>query len=337
MNLNPDGKPTVLLLEWHGSLPVESRALASELTVAPPAILRAGMAAEFAWSEFFHAEIRNPYTRRNYLHAVKRFLAWLDARGIELIHVAPAHVGMYLDAHPGSAPTKKLHLAAIRALFDKLALRHVVILNPAHPVRGPKHQAVEGRTPEISPAEVRRLLRSITTHDVVALRDQAIIGTLVYTAARVGAVSRLRIEDVQRDDSAWSLRFREKGGKQRIIPVRDDLRRMLSKYLEVVGANLDSTGQLFRSALGKTGVLSDRALSTADTCRMVKRRLRRAGLPSRLSPHSFRVAVITDLLQHGASLEDVQNLAGHADPRTTRLYDRRQRQVTRNLVERITI
>lgn len=310
---------------------------ATELTTAPPAILRAGMAAEFAWSEFFHAEIRNPYTRRNYLHAVRRFLAWLDDRGIDLPRVAPAHVGMYLDSHPGSAPTKKLHLAAIRALFDKLAVRHVVILNPAHPVRGPKHQAMEGRTPEISPAEVRQLLGSIGAGDVVSLRDRAIIGTLVYTAARVGAVAQLRIEDVQRDDAAWSLRFREKGGKERVIPVRDDLRRMLADYLNAIGADTSNTRAMFRAAVGKTKVLSGRPLSTADTCRMVKRRLRRAGLPVRLSPHSFRVAVITDLLQHGASLEDVQNLAGHADPRTTRLYDRRQRQVTRNLVERITI
>jgi len=68
---------------------------------------------------------------------------------------------------------------------------------------------------------------------------------------------------------------------------------------------------------------------------MVKRRLADARLPEDISLHSFRVATITDLLTHGAALEDVQYLAGHADPRTTRLYDRRQRRVTRNLVERI--
>lgn len=70
---------------------------------------------------------------------------------------------------------------------------------------------------------------------------------------------------------------------------------------------------------------------------MMKRRLRDASLPSELSPHSFRVAVITDLLTQGVPLEDVQRLAGHADPRTTRLYDRRHRKVTRNIVERLSI
>jgi site-specific recombinase XerD len=70
---------------------------------------------------------------------------------------------------------------------------------------------------------------------------------------------------------------------------------------------------------------------------MVKRRLAQAGLPPRLSAHSFRVAAITSLLDQGVPLEQVQRLAGHADPRTTRLYDRRELKVTRALVEQIAI
>jgi len=58
---------------------------------------------------------------------------------------------------------------------------------------------------------------------------------------------------------------------------------------------------------------------------------------TRLRPHSFRVLAVTDLLSQNVPLEDVQALAGHADPRTTRLYDRRQRKVTRNIVERISV
>jgi integrase/recombinase XerD len=74
-----------------------------------------------------------------------------------------------------------------------------------------------------------------------------------------------------------------------------------------------------------------------DICRMTKRRLKDAGLSVRLSPHSFRGTTITDLLEQGVALEDVQRLAGHADPRTTRLSDRRDKKITRNIVERISI
>ena len=68
---------------------------------------------------------------------------------------------------------------------------------------------------------------------------------------------------------------------------------------------------------------------------MLKRWLKDAGPPPIFSPHSFRVLVVTDLLSKDVPLEDVQNLGGHANPKTTQSYDRRQRRVTRNIVERI--
>ncbi len=72
-----------------------------------------------------------------------------------------------------------------------------------------------------------------------------------------------------------------------------------------------------------------------DVCRMVKRKMRQAELREELSAHSFRVATITDLIDQGIDISDVQELAGHADARTTKLYDRTNRKATRNLVERI--
>ncbi len=80
-----------------------------------------------------------------------------------------------------------------------------------------------------------------------------------------------------------------------------------------------------------------KAMCGIDICRMMKRRLQTAGLAGDFSPHSFRVATVTDLLEQNVPLEDVQHLAVHAVPRTTRLYDRRRRKVTRNIVERISI
>jgi site-specific recombinase XerD len=94
---------------------------------------------------------------------------------------------------------------------------------------------------------------------------------------------------------------------------------------------------LFRSAIRRTGQLTENSVTAIDICRLVKRRLKTAGLPNCFSPHSFRVATVTDLLTQNVPLENVQFLAGHADPRTTRLYDRRQKRVTRNIVERISV
>jgi site-specific recombinase XerD len=257
---------------------------------------------------------------------------------VQLHAITPAMVGDYLDQLDIGPATKKLHLAGLRKFFDRLVLRHVIILNPAASVRGPRQSTVEGKTPEITPEQARLLVRSMDTSHVVGLRDRAAIGIMIYTAARVGAVARLRIKDFRHDGSHWTLRFREKGGKHREIPVRADLEAFLLEYMDAAGLREAAPASpLFRSAIRRTRQLSARAMSAIDLGQMVKRRLADVGLPGHLSPHSFRVATITDLLRHGATLEDVQHLAGHADPRTTRLYDRRQRRITRNIVERITI
>ena len=318
----------------------------------PELVERAGGAARFAWDEFFYAEHHNPHTQKAYMAAVRRFLSWCEGQGVELPSIAPGQVGQYLTGLGGSAAKRNLHLSALRGFFDRLVQRHVVLLNPAASVRGVKEQVIEGKTPEISIEQARTLLASIRlsrkvktkqgeTVDVpllVGLRDRAILATLAYTACRAGAVAKLRLSDFQSEGTQYVLRFQEKGGKSREIPVRHDLEGDILAYLEaadIAGDGKDSP--LFRSTRRRTKQLTGNALTTKAICELVKRRLKDAGLPLRLSPHSFRVTAITDLLTQGVPLEDVQYLAGHAEPRTTGLYDRRQKKVTRNIVERISI
>ena len=71
--------------------------------------------------------------------------------------------------------------------------------------------------------------------------------------------------------------------------------------------------------------------------RMLKRRLKAAGLPEIITPHSFRVMVVMDLLGQNVPMEDVQYLARHSNPQSAEIYDRRRRRVTRNIVERISM
>jgi site-specific recombinase XerD len=306
--------------------------------VLPRLIADAGDAARFAYEEFVFGRLRNPFTRRNYQHAVDRFLAWCEGHRIVLTHVMPKHVGLYIDELAAAPSTKKLHLAALRHFFDELVTRHAVLLNPAASVRGERYQVVEGKTPELSVDQARSLLRSIGVSDIVDLRDKAIIGILIYTAARVGAVAKLTRGDLYDTGDQHCLRFLDKGGKSREIPVRHDLQGILFSYLDTATlGDADRHSALFRTVAHFSRELTDRRMTANDIGRMVKRRMREAGLPNRLSCHSLRVTTITDLLSQGIRLEDVQQLAGHADPRTTRLYDRRQRTVTRNIVERISI
>ena len=170
------------------------------------------------------------------------------------------------------------------------------------------------------------------------LRDRAVLGTLVYTGAWVGAISRLRIQDLRDHGKHRTLQFSEKGGKSREIPVRHDLDEWIAAYFEGAGlTEAPKASPLFRAGRRRRSPLTERAMSPLAVQLMLKRRLKAAGLPEILSPHSFRVLVVTDLLSQNVPLEDVQYLAGHAHPRTTQIYDRRRRRVSRNLVERISV
>ena len=211
----------------------------SPLSDAFPALLqRAGRNALFAADEFFSAKISNPHTRRAYARPVGRFLTWCEEQGIELHQVTPGLAGRFIEELPGSDPTKNLALAALRHFFDALVTRHAVALNPFSSVRGRKHAVVDGKTPELAPGQARALLGSMDLSHVVGLRDRGVLGVLTYTGARVGALARLRRGDLQEQESQRVLRFREKGGKQREIPVRHDLDEWIDSYLEAARIDL---------------------------------------------------------------------------------------------------
>src|SRR6516162_10983074 len=211
----------------------------------PVLVERAGGAARFAWEEYFYAEHHNRHTQRAYLRAVKAFLAWAEGQGVDLPSITPGMVGQYLVGLGGSPAKRNQHLAALRGFFDRLVNRHVCILNPASSVKGVKEQVIEGKTPEITIEQAKTLLKSfkltrkvkvkgkepVEVADVVGLRDRAIIATLAYTACRAGAVAKLRLGDFQDDGTQYVLRFQEKGGKSREIPVRHDLEGYIRAYL----------------------------------------------------------------------------------------------------------
>jgi integrase/recombinase XerD len=165
----------------------------------------------------------------------------------------------------------------------------------------------------------------ISTH--TGLRDRALLGVLAYTFARIGAVVNLKVEDYYPSGKRFLLRFKEKGGKEKELPVHHKLEELLDEYLKATGLGKEPVSLLFPAALGKTGKLSRRRLVRTDAADMLKRRLKQAGLPAHYSPHSFRATDITNFLENDGTLEAAQRIAGHADSRTTKLYDRRGQKV----------
>ena len=304
--------------------------------VLPALIVDAGPDAVQRFLEFFAGRIANARTRAAYGRAVGQFLAWCEARGLSLDAVSPLHVAAYIRTHPGSVPTVKQHLAAIRVLCDWLVVSQVLPVNPAAAVRGPKHVVTKGATPVLTPAEARKLLDCIDTGTLAGLRDRALFSVMLYSFARVSAVLGMRRQDYFQQGSRGWLRLHEKGGKRHDVPAHHRAAETLDEYLDACG--LEAAGEaLFQSVDWSGERLTGRALTRRVVLAMIKRRASAAGLPSSTCCHTFRATGITAYLSNGGTLEHAQQIAGHASPKTTKLYDRTADTVTVDEIERIVI
>ena len=161
MSDEPGNLPAVV----DAAPPVTTPKLQSSVVAVPMMIASAGDHAARRFLEFFAAQIRNKNTRMAYHRAACHFFAWVEQHQIgELADIEPIHVAAYIEVLQTTAakPTVKLHLAAIRMLFDWLIIGQVLAVNPAHAVRGPKHVVKRGKTPvrppisAYSPARIRR-------------------------------------------------------------------------------------------------------------------------------------------------------------------------------------
>jgi integrase/recombinase XerD len=290
------------------------------------------------FTEFFTVPIRNKNTREAYFRAVREFLNWCDRAGFQALEdVEPMTVAAYIEQHPGSTTTIKQHMAGIRMFFSWMVEKGVLAMNPAREVQTQRFSRTIGKTRALSQDQVRKLLDNINPlGGVVALRDRALIGVLAYMFPRISAVMSLDVKDYFHEDRRSFIRFKEKGGKEKELPVPHKLQEYLDSYIEAAQLADSTETPLFRASSGGRGShLTSRRLNRFRAANMLQRRLEAAGSDGNYSPHSLRATGITRFLEEGGSLEVAQRIAGHADSRTTKLYDRRNEQVLLEDLERI--
>ncbi|HEY6148367.1 MAG TPA: tyrosine recombinase XerC, partial [Thermoanaerobaculia bacterium] len=209
------------------------------------------------------------------------------------------------------------HLSTLRSFFRWACREGHLEKNPASALPAP-------RTPKTLPraltlADTESLLEA-GEDDAFAERERALFELLYGTGLRVSEAAGLDVEDV--DLPSRIARVTGKGGKERLVPFGEPAAEALHDYLPLrarlrAGAARDSSrtdGEpLFVNARGGR-------LTTRSMARLLKRRLRAAGLPAQISPHALRHTFATHLLQAGADLRAIQELLGHASLSTTQKY-----------------
>ena len=317
-----------------------AQALTSFHSTSLPELFAPNKEASRRFIEFFTAHIRNRNTRTAYARAAAEFAAWCDRNRLrELRDIEPVHVAAYVESLQGrlAAPSIKQHLAGLRMLFDWLVVGHVLAVNPASAVRGPRHSVRKGKTPVLGPEEARALLDSIPATSPIGLRDRALIALMVYSFARIGAALKMRVEDVYVQNRRSWVRLHEKGGKRHEMPCHHNLESYLHDYIARCGLAAAPKGPLFRTIGRGTDDLTITPLPQANAYAMIRRRAAAAGIETKIGNHTFRATGITAYLKNGGTLEKAAAMANHASTRTTQLYDRRRDEMSLDEVERIRV
>lgn len=260
------------------------------------------------------------HTRRNYAGDIAGWLKFCDTYCIDPLTARRPHIDAWARSleTSGLAPrTVARRLAAISSWYGFLVVEEVRPDSPAEHVRRPRVGA-EGETPGLTRDELRRLLAAAEEHG--SLRSIALMSVLAHTGVRIGEALSRDVEHLGHDRGHRILRLERKGGLSGRAVLTAPVVRALDAYLDG-----RETGAIF---ITKTG----RRMDQPEAWRMVRRLARRASLDGagEISPHSLRVAFITGAREAGVPLEDVQDAAGHADPRTTRRYDRGRHSLDRH-------
>lgn len=271
-------------------------------------------------------------SRKAYAADLAKFVTHLRRAGIDPLSVSGDHVRIYKEALRSQAGASSASigraLSVIRGAYQQFGKRGLIDWKTVGDIQAVGSPRVDkNTTPALSENEAKLLLHAPDEDTLQGIRDYALLFTFFVTAGRVSAIANANVGDLERTDTSWYLVVREKGGKRQRKSLLQAADAVLC-YLDVAGIAADLDGPLFRPLSRDRKLLDRRHLTRRAILCLVKKYCQKAGVdPHRIGRrgvgvHSLRKTSITNALEHGAKMEQVQALAGHSDIRTTQLYYR---------------
>lgn len=258
-----------------------------------------------------------PATRQAYGRDLRYWRRWLAGHGVGVLDARRVHVDAFVrdqEASEVAAATIARRLAAMSGFYAYAVDEDLIAKSPVARVRRPR---VSDESPRLGldRDELRALLDAA---EQSSARDAALVALLALNGLRISEALGAAVEDLGHERGHRTLRIKRKGGKAAIVPLAP---RTAAAVDAVVGDR--ESGPIFATRTG-------RAIDRQHAHKIVRKLAKVAGIAKPISPHSFRHGFITAALDAGVSLRDVQDAAGHADPRTTRAYDRARHSLDRH-------
>lgn len=275
------------------------------------------------------AKQKSPRTRRAYKADIQDFIRMIGIKDREQLrqvdHRAVIAWERFLRETKKEAPsTIRRRLAALSSLFKHLIRHDVAEKNPVVVVERPEIDREHGTTRAFSRAQARKILDAPSVETLEGLRDRAILSVGLQAGFRRAEIATLTVGDLHQNHGFDCLRVIRKRSRPDSLAINPQCVQRIRAYLATAGHGDDLTGPLFRPFRQNRKPQDRRRPLDPDTIdRVLRKYASEVGLTRGYSAHSMRATFITTALENGADLEDVQKAAGHRDPRTTKLYDRR--------------
>ena len=279
--------------------------------------------------EVWLASQKSARTRRAYRLDVAHFMRTLGITTPEQLRQVDhraviAWERIMREQQQAAISTIRRRLAALSSLFKHLVWHGTASRNPVVDVARPAINREEGSTAAFSKAQARRLLDAPAPDTLAGLRDRAILSIGLQVGLRRAEIAGLSVGDLHQNRGYDALRLTRKGGRRDALAINPQAAARIRDYLERAGHGEDRDHPLFRPLRGNAKPHHPAGRMDPDAIdRVLRKHAAAIGLARGYSAHSMRATFITTALENGAQLEDVQKAAGHRDPSTTKLYDRR--------------
>lgn len=272
----------------------------------------------------------SPNSRKAYHDDLKAFVEHMAAIAVHPFAVTGDHVRIYKEAMVQAEKkpaTVARALSVIRGTYEQFGKKGLVGWNVVGDIQAVTSPRVDkNTTPGMSEQEARRLLHAPDISTMLGVRDHALLFVYFKTACRSRAIAQAKVGDLERTDFDWYLVVREKGSKRQRKPLLEAAPAVIG-WLERAGISpATPESPVFPALAADKRTPTDHHLTQRAILNIVKKYARVAGLQADrlgrrgICTHSLRKTALTNALEHGAKMEQVQAWAGHSDIRTTQGY-----------------
>jgi len=325
-------------------VPVEGEALPRKIKAIQPEVQTApatSVSIEQVFAEFLEMEVGDGAasldTIKSYLSQSKMYFTWCKDNMVPLLEADKHDIKLYrqyLIDENYKVGTIANKLSIVHTLYQAAIARGLISTNPAAGVKAPSERVdpasnisyLELDELELLLGEIQSQLNQAKTNKqrLPLLRDRALVGIMSLEGTRTVELHKLKVNEIVRQGKKTGLQVSAKRAS-RIVPLTDSLVSQLEEYLvmrrTVLRRKVKPEDYVFVSVSNNS---KGRQLSRRSIRAIVDRYLEATGLKHKegrtLSAHSLRHTAGTQALRAGADLRQVQDLLGHADPRTTSIY-----------------